>query len=126
VPIHERLRPVLEKAIQANQSGWLFTALPSRKYPMGDHFISTKHLNEDFLALLKKLKLPAGQASGGFTIHSLRRSFKAICINAGIPREVVDLWQDHAHVRTPGDLYYRLTDEVSQGFMKKVPFGTDN
>ena len=122
VPIHERLRPVLEAATGTRKSGWLFTALPSRKYPKGDHHISTKHVNEDLLEVLKSLKLPAGRV-GGFTVHSLRRSFKTICVNANIPREVVDAWQDHAHVRTPGDLYYKLSDADSQRFMKLVPFG---
>jgi integrase len=126
VPIHERLRPVLEKALRNRVTGWLFTALPSPKYPDGDHHISTKHLNEDFVELLTKLKISAGKKKGGFTIHSLRRSFKTICVNAGIPREVVDAWQDHAHVRTPGDLYYKLADNDSQRFMKLVPFGRPN
>ncbi len=55
---------------------------------------------------------------------ALRSSFKIICINAGIPREVIDLWQDHvSHRPTAGDGYYKLTDEKSQEFMKKVLFG---
>lgn len=122
VPIHECLRPLLESVIRRRSSGWFFTALASRKYPAGDHCISAKHVNEDFKRLLKSLKLPAGQ-DGGFTIHSLRRSFKTICVNSGIPREVVDAWQDHAHIRTPGDLYYKLSDADSQRFMMQVPIG---
>jgi integrase len=121
LPIHERLRPILEKAIEGRKTGWLFTALPSRKYPLGDHHISTKHVNEDFVKLLKKLDISAGQ-SGGFTVHSMRRSFKTVCVNAQIPREIVDAWQDHAHVRTPGDLYYTLPDSESQRFMTMAPF----
>ena len=38
---------------------------------------------------------------------------------------MVDKWQDHAGDRRPtaGDLYYKLSDEKSQEFMLKVPFG---
>ena len=124
IPIHSRLRPVLEKALARGKDGWLFTALPSRKYPNGDHYISTKHLNTDFVATLKKLGIPTGQANG-FTVHSLRRSFKTICVNGGIPREVVDAWQGHARIRTASDLYYSLPDFDSQRFMKMVPFHED-
>ncbi len=122
MPIHARLRPVLEKALVSNKSGWLFTALPSRKFPGGGHHISTKRVNEDFIKVLKLLEIPAGQ-EGGFTVHSLRRSFKAICVNAGIPREVVDAWQGHSRIRTASDLYYKLSDAESQRFMKMAPFG---
>lgn len=122
VPIHARLRPVIENALKRNKDGWLFTAQPSRKFPKGGHHISTKRLNEDLQRVLKKLKMPAGHETG-FTVHSLRRSFKTICVNSGIPREVVDIWQGHAHVRTASDLYYSLSDVESQRFMKLVPFG---
>jgi integrase len=122
VPIHTLLRPVVEQALAQSNSGWLFTALPSRKFPQGGHHISTKRVNEDFLKVLKHLKLPAGR-DGGFTIHSLRRSFKTICVNSRIPREVVDAWQGHTRIRTASDLYYKLSDSDSQLFMKQVPFG---
>lgn len=122
VPIHESLRPLIEAAMRQRSSGWLFTAQASRKYPAGDHWISAKHINEDFTRLLRSLKLPAGQ-DGGFTIHALRRSLKTICMNSAIPREVIDAWQDHAHIRTPGGLYYTLSDADSQRFMKQVPIG---
>ena len=121
VPIHPHLRPELVKAIGSRKSGWVFTALPSRKFPNGDHHISTKHLNNDFLKVLKTLNIPSGQ-NGGFTVHSLRRAFKTICVNANIPREVVDVWQGHARVRAASDLYYSLSDEDSQKFMKLTPF----
>ena len=84
-----------------------------------------RDINEQFQELLKQLKIPAGKKNDGFTFHSLRSFFKTFCINAGIPREVVDYWQDHAGDRRPtaGDLYYKLSDEDSQAFMNKVPFG---
>lgn len=121
-PIHPRLRPFLQRLARRARP-WFFTSPATPKYPDGDHFINTKKLNEYFLQLLGELEIPAGRESG-FTVHSLRHSFKTICINAGIPREVVDAWQGHSPDRSAGSAYYRLSDEDSQHFMKKVPFGT--
>ena len=121
IPIHDRLRPVLEEAFADRKSGWPFTAIPSRKYPDGGHHISTKRINEDLIKVLKQLKIPAGH-DGGFTVHSLRRSFKTICVNGNVPREVVDAWQGHSRVRNASDLYYALGDSDSQKFMKLAPF----
>lgn len=124
VPIHSRLRRILESLPKSN-SHWFFTAAPSVQYPEGRHHLNMRDINERFQKLLKALKIPAGKKSGGFTFHSLRSFFKTFCINAGIPREVVDIWQDHVGYRRPtaGDLYYKLSDEDSQMFMKKIPFG---
>lgn len=125
VPIHPRLKAILE--LHTSGSGpWFFTALPSRKYPHGGHHLNMKHVCEDFKKVLRKLGIPVGKKEAGFTLHSLRASFKIICIHAGIPREVVDEWQNHAGRRpTASDAYYRLSDEESQRFMLRVPFNAD-
>ncbi len=120
VPIHPRLLPLLEK-LPKRRRPWLFTEPPSRKYPDGNHWINTKRLNECFEKLLAQLGVPAGQAHGGFTIHSLRRFFRTFVTNAGVPREVVDAWMGHRSDRSMASVYYKLTDEVSQEFMVKVP-----
>jgi integrase len=124
VPIHPRLRTILVSLPKAIRQ-WFFTAAPSVQYPDGGHHLNMRDINERFQKLLKTLKIPAGKKSGGYTFHSLRSFFKTFCINANIPREVVDKWQDHAGDRRPtaGDLYYKLSDERSQHFMKNVPFG---
>jgi integrase len=105
VPIHPRLRAFLEGRPRSN-SQWFFTAPPSFQFPAGDHHLNMRDINEQFQALLKKLEIPAGKKHCGFTLHSLRSFFKTFCVNAGIPREVVDKWQDHAGDRRPtaGDL----------------------
>jgi integrase len=122
VPIHPRLRRHLRRS-DNRERPWFFTSPATLKYPNGDHFINTKKLNEYFLDLLKELNIPAGRDEG-FTLHSLRHSFKIICINSGTPREVVDAWQGHSPDRSAGSAYYRLGDDESQCFMEKVPFGT--
>jgi integrase len=121
VPIHPRLRRIL-RAIPVRESGWFFTAQPSRKFPLGDHHINPKHANEDFTKVLGALSIQAGRVDG-FTFHSLRSSFKTICINSGVPKEVVDVWQNHAPDRAASHVYYKLSDVDSQRFMLTVPFG---
>lgn len=121
VPIHDQLRPLLT-ALSNRQRPWLFTAPPSRQYPDGNHQISTKHFNEELLTIFRKLGIPAGR-EGGFTTHSMRHSFEAISVNAGIPQRVIDTWLGHQSDRSMASVYYRLSDEESQVFMKKVPFG---
>jgi len=122
VPIHPRLRPYLAR-VKKRERPWFFTSPATPNYLNGDHYINTKKLNEYFLGLLDKLEIPAGRGDG-FTLHSLRHSFKTISINAGIPREAVDAWQGHSPDRSAGSAYYKLSDEESQRFMKKVSFGT--
>jgi integrase len=122
VPIHPRLRPLLE-AMSAPKRTWFFEAPRSKKYPAGGHVINVKHLNDEFVLLLKKLGLPAGRHAG-FTIHSLRHSFETICVNARIPQRVIDTWMGHWSDRSMASIYYKLADDESQRFMKSVPFGT--
>jgi len=121
VPIHPRLAKLL-KEMPERERPWFFTAAPSKKYPDGNHHISTKHLNEDFQAILKKLELPVGR-DDGFTIHSLRRFFRTFAVNSGVPERAVDIWLGHLDKKTMGGVYYHLTDEQSQVFMKNIPFG---
>lgn len=120
VPIHPRLRPILE-AIPSRRRPYFFTALPSKKYPDGNHHISTKRINEDLKEVLESLGLPVGR-DDGFTVHSLRHFFRTFTVNAGVPERVVDNWLGHAPDKSMGSLYYHLSDEDSQKFMKQVPF----
>jgi len=122
VPIHPRLKPLLEALSKTGP--WLFTAPASRKYPLGGHWINTKHLNDDFQKLLKATGVAAGSRTGGFSIHSLRNSFETLCVNAGIPQRVVDTWLGHRSDKSMASVYYKLSDDDSQRFMKRVPLGT--
>jgi integrase len=100
----------------------VYNGTTKRKYPNGEHYINPKWVNEDFIKVLKFLRIPAGRHVG-FTFHSLRSSFKTICVNAGVPKEVVDIWQNHKPDRAVSHVYYKLSDEESQRFMLTVPFG---
>ena len=123
VPIHTRLNALLGTMPKTKRS-WFFTALPSNRYPQGDHWINPKRLNEDFLKLLTKLELPTGRDARGFTIHSLRHFTETFCVNAGIPQRVIDTWLGHRSDRSMGSVYYKLSDADSRAFMDKVPYGT--
>jgi integrase len=121
VPVHARLLPLLA-ALPARPRPWLFTAPPSTRYPLGDHRVNVKLLNEAFLAVVRSLGLRAGREDG-YTLHSLRHFFETHTVNAGIPQRVVDTWLGHRSDRSMAANYYRLTDEESQRFMVRVPFG---
>ena len=123
VPIHPRLMAIL-KVLPRSRGSWFFTAQPSLRHTDGSNHVNMKHINEDFQKVLVKLGIPAGKKNGGFVLHSLRSSFKTIAINAGVPREIVDLWQGHkSHRPTASDGYYAPTDEDHQRFIRLIPFG---
>ncbi len=123
VPIHPRLHQILLET-DWPESGWFFTARPSKKYPAGDHNINPRRINEDFKKVLGELGIPVGRDSG-FTVHSLRHFFKTHCIVKGkVPKPVVDLWQGHElDRRKASNSYFHLTDEDSMELMKSVSFG---
>jgi len=121
IPIHAVLRGLLAQWPKS-LGPWYFTADRSNKYPNGDHGISTKSLNDDFVRLVEKLKLPAGRDANGYTTHSLRHFFETFCVNSGIPQRVVDTWLGHTSDKSMGFVYYQLSDQDSQTFMTRVPF----
>ena len=62
VPIHPRLRPILE-AVSKRSRPWFFTAGPSNRYPDGQQWINPKKLNDEFEKLAKKLGQPVGAST---------------------------------------------------------------
>ena len=116
---------ILEALPTANLK-WYFTTSPSQRYPAGGHWINPKRLNDDFLKIVEQLGILAGRKTGGFTVHSFRHFFKTHCINCGVPKPVVDIWQGHKIDMSVGAMYYKLSDEDSQRFMKMVSFDTGN
>lgn len=121
IPIHPELRKLLEKR-SAAPGPWYFTAEPSNRYPAGDHWINPKKLNERFLGVAERVKLPTGRDALGYTLHSLRHFFETHCVNQGIPQRVIDTWMGHQSDRSMAAVYYHLSDEDSQAFMQRVDF----
>jgi integrase len=122
IPIHQRLRSLLEAQPKSGQR-WFFTAAASQKFPDGSNWLNVRQINVDFQKLCRKLGYPAGRKEHGLTVHSLRGFFRSFCINNGIPQRVVDEWMGFSRAHEVSDAYYVLTDEESQAWMKKVPFG---
>jgi integrase len=121
VPIHQRLRAVLE-ALPTTKRPFLFTAGPSANYPDGTNHINAKRLNEQFVRLAGLLGMPTGRKDG-FVIHSFRHFFETYCVNSGIPQRVIDTWLGHRSDKSMAAVYYRLSDADSKMFMDRVSFG---
>lgn len=75
VPVHPHLRAVLER-LPRTRRPWLFTAAPIKKFPAGDHHISTKRPNKQFTRLAGSRCRSAGTTGSWYTTCgiSLRRS----------------------------------------------------
>jgi integrase len=122
VPIHQRLRPMLEP-LARHPGQWLFSPEKGANKPTTKPPLNVKKLNERFLVAVRAVGLPAGRENG-FTLHSLRHYFETVTVNANIPQRAVDLWLGHRSDTSMGAVYYNLSDQQSQDFMKMVPFGT--
>ena len=119
VPVHAELRRLL--AGHKPGRDWYFTAEASNRYPDGQHFMNPKKLNDRFVAMLKRLGLPAGR-SEGYTIHSLRHFFRTFTTNNGVPERMVNMWVGHSPDRSMGTVYYNPTDEQFEQFMARFEF----
>ena len=64
------------------KSPWVFTSVPSRKYPKGDHQISERRLLQYLKRVLKQLGLKGH-------IHTFRHSFISNALMKGIPEAIV-------------------------------------
>jgi integrase len=121
IPIHPRLAEILKTLVKST-GPYFFCAAPSPKHPKGDNLINLKYLNEDFQNLAKSLGIGVGRKNDGLVIHSLRHFFETQAVDSGIPQFVLDSWMGHVGHSTTGRLYYGLTDEKSQRYMKQVRF----
>ena len=121
IPIHPRLAQILSP-LRESGGPYFFCAAPSPKYPEGDHCINIIRLNQDFQELAKGLGMNVGRKSDGLVIHTLRHFFETQAVDSGIPQFMTDVWMGHVGHSTTGRLYYGLTDEKSQQYMKQVKF----
>lgn len=117
IPIHPELRKVIEVIKTPPGGKWFF----SGKSPKHG-WMNPNKLNERFVEVLKSIGLPAGREEG-FTIHSLRHFMETHSLNHGVPQRAVDIWQGHTGNKSMSTVYYSLSDEESQKFMKGLPLG---
>ena len=52
--------------------------------------------------------------------HDLRRTFGSLCLEAGVPLEVVSEWLGHRDVKTTRQVYARISGRFSAEQMAKV------
>lgn len=121
VPIHARLLVILA-AKPKGKGGTFFNAPPSRQYPAGDHGLNPREVNEQFQALAKGCGFAVGRDGQGLTLHALRRFFKTFCLDAGVPKPMVDAWMGH---RDQSDMDFFYYDPAkSKEWIGRVPFGS--
>jgi integrase len=123
VPIHPRLLSILN-AFDQQRGPFYVNSPPSNRYPNGDNHINPRDTNEHFQVLAAQLGYPVGRKNQGLTFHSVRRFFKTICLDSGVPSPLVDMWTGH---KRKGDInahYYR--PQTQHKWINKVPFGDPN
>lgn len=125
IPIHPRLLAMLQayrKAVPINTGQTtFFTAPMSTRYPMGDHPLDRVWINTLVKRTASSLGYEVGRKTLGITAHSLRRSFKSIAIDAGVPESLVDRWVGHIGPREINAHYYR--PQLSAEWMSRMPLG---
>ncbi len=122
IPIHPRLLRML-KAMPPSPGPHLFTAQPSRRYPDGGHTINPRRINERLKRLAEVNGYGVGRKQQGLVLHSLRHFFKTTCINAGVPKPLVDFWLGHEDRSSMDSVYYHPQDRESKKWIEQIPFG---
>lgn len=120
VPIHPRLLAILA-AKRKGRGGWFFNAPPSNRFPNGDHHLNSRDVNEEFQKLAKACGFAVGRNERALTLHALRRFFKTFCLDAGVPKPMVDAWMGHQDQADMDTFYY--SPQKSKEWMERVPFG---
>ena len=119
VPIHARLLAFL-KTKPKGKGGWFFNAPASRLFPEGDHSLNPRDINAQFQALAKTRGFAVGRDDHGLTLHALHRFFNSFCLDAGVPKPMVDAWMGHQDQSDMDAFYYN--SQKSKEWMARVPF----
>jgi len=118
-PIHEDLRPVLDR-IEHHADGLVFHG--PRSGVLSPDICRRTLIKEVLTPLAEQFPTPEGET--GFQdgrLHSFRHYFCSTCANTGVPEQVVMRWlghQDSLMVRH----YYHLHDDEAQRQMQRVNF----
>ena len=106
VPIHPRLRPLLEALPRTGQL--VFPGITERK------------MLGRIKDLCEQAKLPNPQQ---YKLHSFRHHFASLCANHQVAHRKALAWMGHSSSEIL-DLYYHLSDPDSQGAMKALATAT--
>ncbi len=121
IPIHRVLRNLLESYAMPKR-GLAFPSPRIADEPNGEIELDTTALNKKLAANATEHGLPVGRETTGTTLHTFRRFFETHAVNSGIPQRCIDGWLGHTSDRSMGVVYYTLTDEQSQSFMRQLNF----
>lgn len=78
-------------------------------------------MNEQFQKLAEACGFAGGRNERALTLHALRRFFKTFCMDAGVPKPMVDAWMGHQDQADMDTFYYSA--QKSKEWMDRVPFG---
>ena len=123
VPIHRRLLAIL-RALPKSRGDCFFNAPSSARFPLGDHHLNPRDVNEQFQKLAKLHGFLVGRKNVGLTVHALRRTFKTLCFDAGVPKPMLDRWVGHEDQDDMDTFYY--DPQKSKEWIQRVPFGEPN
>jgi integrase len=120
IPIHEEIRPLLER-IPRHPDGYVLHG------PEGGRLkadVVRRALIRDVLAVLKD-RFPTAANEFGFAtgrLHSFRHFFCSQCATRNISRQVTMRWLGHSDSKMV-DHYFTLHDEESQSQMRRFKLG---
>lgn len=111
IPMHDRVLKVLSSL--EPKVGLVFNSGKSNKHQKGDGPLNERRLLERVKKICRKLEIEG-------TIHSFRKFFCSYMANQGIPPLTLMSWSGHSDIKVLINSYYKLNEEDSLNFMKKV------
>jgi integrase/recombinase XerD len=98
-------------------ASWVFTARPSRKYPVVGRQISDRRALQHLKTVLSKLGLEGH-------LHTFRHSFISHALTSGVPEAIVRDWVGHVD-REIIRVYTHIADPISRSAMQGLFPGAD-
>jgi integrase len=111
IPMHDKVLEVLSKI--EPKVGLVFNSGKSYKHPNGDGPLNERRLLERVKKICLKLEIEG-------CVHSFRKFFCSFMANQGIPPLTLMSWTGHSDIKILINSYYKLNEEDSVNFMKKV------
>ena len=111
IPMTERVREILLQ--QPRTFRWVFTAVPSAKYPEGGNQISERRLLRSLKRLLKRLGMPLEGK-----LHTFRHAFVSTALARGIPPTTVRALVGHLSAKTMDDYAHVHKNEIQAAIRK--------
>ena len=118
VPIHEDLRPLLDKLPRTHD--WVFTARPSKKHPEGGGMISERRLLLSLKRLCKRCKF---HNPDQYKIHTFRHAFASMLARTNEGYKAALQLMGHKNSRV-FDIYYKMYMEDAKKAISTISYPT--